>query len=86
MQLLLVRELANQVTASNKDGRVIVSVLNPGWVRTDLDRLMTRSLLFSFGRKYIARDAEVGSRTLVDAANGAPETHGQYLSDCRVSR
>ena len=31
-----------------------------------------------------ARSTEVGSRTLVHAASAGPETHGQYLSECRV--
>ena len=31
-----------------------------------------------------ARTAEAGSRTLVFAAQGGQETHGQYVSNCRV--
>jgi retinol dehydrogenase 12 len=30
------------------------------------------------------RKTEEGSRTLVYAAQGGPETHGQYLDDCKV--
>ena len=37
--------------------------------------------------KYAAaRNSEVGSRTLVHAAEGGKETHGQYLSDCKVGQ
>jgi retinol dehydrogenase-12 len=31
-----------------------------------------------------ARTAEQGSRTLVHAAGAGSETHGEYLSDCKV--
>lgn len=34
----------------------------------------------------IARNCEVGSRTLVHAAEGGDETHGAYLSDCKVGQ
>ncbi|KAL6401671.1 hypothetical protein AUP68_15549 [Ilyonectria robusta] len=84
IQLLAVRELANKVTESSKAGQVVVSILNPGWVRTNMGAGEKAGLFAAFGRRFIARDAEVGSRTLVHAAEGAPETHGQYLSDCKL--
>lgn len=34
---------------------------------------------------FLARSTEVGSRTLVHAATQGAETHGQYLSDCKVA-
>ncbi|KXJ97286.1 putative short-chain dehydrogenase/reductase family protein [Microdochium bolleyi] len=91
MELLLVRELAAQVTAREqqegvaKVGKVTVSCLNPGWVVTDLQR-EGMPFLMSLGRRWVARDTELGSRTLVHAAQGGEETHGQYLSDCRVDQ
>jgi hypothetical protein len=33
-----------------------------------------------------AREAEVGSRTLVAAAQGDLRTHGQYMSNCEIVR
>ena len=37
--------------------------------------------------KYvISRNSEVGSRTLVHAAEGGDETHGKYLNDCKVGQ
>lgn len=33
----------------------------------------------------LARTTEAGSRTLVHAASQGVESHGQYLSDCRVT-
>lgn len=34
---------------------------------------------------FLGRSVEEGSRTLVHAAEGAPETHGQYLDNCQIS-
>jgi hypothetical protein len=36
-------------------------------------------------KAILARSTEVGSRTLVHAASAGPESHGQYLSDCRIA-
>lgn len=33
---------------------------------------------------FLARTAEVGARTLVHAALAGKESHGMYLSDCKV--
>jgi hypothetical protein len=33
----------------------------------------------------IARTAEVGSRTLVYGASAGPESHGQYVPDCKIT-
>ncbi|KIW99907.1 uncharacterized protein Z518_10835 [Rhinocladiella mackenziei CBS 650.93] len=38
----------------------------------------------AISQKLVCRSAEEESRTLVHAAEGADETHGQYLDDCRV--
>jgi NAD(P)-dependent dehydrogenase (short-subunit alcohol dehydrogenase family) len=83
MELLAGRELATKMTDS-KDGQVIVSVVNPGWVKTNMGSGEKPGLFAAFGRRFIARETEVGSRTLVHAAEGDPETHGQYLSDCKI--
>ncbi|EXL74904.1 hypothetical protein FOPG_10017 [Fusarium oxysporum f. sp. conglutinans race 2 54008] len=84
MELLAVRELATKMTESKKDGQVIAAVVNPGWVKTNMGSGEKSGLFAAFGRRFIARETEVGSRTLVHAAEGDPETHGQYLSDCEI--
>ncbi|KAG9498355.1 hypothetical protein J7337_009160 [Fusarium musae] len=84
MELLAVRELASKVSESKKESQVIVSVVNSGWVKTNMGNGEKSGLFAAFGRRYIARETEVGSRTLVHAAEGDPETHGQYLSDCKI--
>ncbi|OJJ45785.1 hypothetical protein ASPZODRAFT_152775 [Penicilliopsis zonata CBS 506.65] len=88
IQLLLVRELANKVTLSSQDGHVIVSTVNPGLVKTSIMR-HARSI-FAISDKIfkalLARTPEDGGNTLVHAASGGDETHGQYLDDCSVGR
>ncbi len=88
MQLLTVREFANELTKSTKPGRVITSVINPGFVATEIMRnggplFQTYMKLL---RKALSRTPEEGGRTLVHGAEGAEETHGQYLDDCKVGR
>lgn len=61
--------------------------MNPGVVETDLNREVQLGLLGIPRRiflKAIGRSPEEGSRTLVHAVEGAPETNGQYLDDCQV--
>ena len=36
--------------------------------------------------KVFCRTTEVGSRTLVHAGVAGVETHGQYMSDCKISQ
>ena len=88
IELLVVRELADQITASGKDGCVIVSLINPGFVDTSIMReaKFFFSLYVTAMKKTISRTAEEGGRTLVSAAEGGPETHGQYLDDCKVGK
>ena len=89
LELLAVRELADKMTAAEKPGQghVTVSILNPGVVRTELERnaigwwLKFRRWLTAL---TLSRTVEEGSKTLVHAAYGGRETHGQYLDDCVV--
>ncbi|KAK4040660.1 hypothetical protein C8A01DRAFT_15502 [Parachaetomium inaequale] len=86
IQLLTVREFANELTKSTKPGKIVTSVINPGFVATQIMR--HEGPLFQIYlrvlRKMLARTAEEGSRTLVHGAEGGEETHGQYLDDCKV--
>lgn len=36
--------------------------------------------------KILARPTAVGARTLIYGACAGPETHGQYLPDCKITR
>jgi retinol dehydrogenase 12 len=89
MELLLMRELASQMTASSKPGKVVASLLNPGFVNTSIMRNNSSRVfgaIFPIYRKMTARTPEEGARTLVWAAYGGPETHGKYLDDCVVGK
>lgn len=88
IELLLMRELAFQLTASKKGGNVVTSIINPGFVDTSIMRHASRAFaLFVSGlKKLMSRTAEEGGRTLVWAAYGGAETHGKYLDDCVVGK
>jgi retinol dehydrogenase 12 len=88
IQLLCTRELANQLEKSRKDGQVITSTINPGFVNTAIMReaKWPFTLWLAFLKKTLSRTAEEGGRTLVNAAEGGNETHGQYLDDCKVGQ
>lgn len=81
-----VQELAERMTASTKPGKVTINHVNPGWVVSEVMREWTglKLIIFKFFRAFLARSTEVGSRTLVNAAEGGEETHGQYLDDCGI--
>ncbi|KAI4177736.1 MAG: hypothetical protein LQ343_000200 [Gyalolechia ehrenbergii] len=84
--LLIVRELAARIDQSEKP-KVIVNCLTPGFCHSDFDRELTGAKLYFMKvmRFLIARSTEVGSRTLVAAAEAGEESHGQYMADSRVS-
>ncbi|KAK3312135.1 hypothetical protein B0H66DRAFT_595770 [Apodospora peruviana] len=90
IQLLIMREFANQLTKSEatKPGKVITSAINPGFVATTIMR--HRGKLFQIGmvvlKALLSRTPEEGGRTLVHGAEGREETHGQYLDDCKVAK
>ncbi|QIW97078.1 hypothetical protein AMS68_002596 [Peltaster fructicola] len=80
MVMLCVQELASR-TDSNK---VVVNCPSPGWCKTELFRqddggFMGRNML-----KLIGRTPEEGARCLTSAITAGKDTHGQYLSECRV--
>lgn len=85
MQVFGVRELAAQINQSKKP-KVIVNCLTPGFCDSEFDREMSGfDRYFIKTMKFImARSTEVGSRTLVAAAEAGEESHGEYMADSRV--
>ena len=57
--------------------------LEPGWCHSELMREMSNPAL-TLIKKVFCRTTEVGSRTLFHAGIAGPDTHGQYLSDCKI--
>ncbi|KAI0426547.1 putative short-chain dehydrogenase/reductase family protein [Xylaria sp. FL1042] len=88
LELFAFRELSEAIKQSSKPGNIVVSMVNPGSVLTGLDRegRGIRALIWSVYIRAVGRTAEEGSRTIVHAARGGQETHGQYLDDCKVGR
>ena len=86
MEIFAVQDLAERVTASSKPGKVVINHVNPGWVVTEIMNEWSglKWLIFIFFRAIFARSTEVGSRTLINAAEGGEETHGQYMDDCSI--
>lgn len=41
--------------------------------------------ILTLAKKIFCRTTEVGSRTLVHAGLGGKDTHGAYLSDCKIT-
>ena len=82
------RELADLTMAYSKQGRVVINCVNPGWVVTNVVREWSGLKLAAFkaARAVFARKTEVGARTLVNAAEGGEDTHGQYLDDCEIGK
>ncbi|KAJ3254851.1 hypothetical protein HDU77_003913 [Chytriomyces hyalinus] len=82
MQVFIARELAQRVNCD----RVIVNFLNPGLCHSNLTSTAKGwgSFMVETLKYWIGRTTEVGSRTLVHALSAGKESHGQYLSDCKV--
>ncbi|CAD6588713.1 MAG: hypothetical protein ASARMPRED_003701 [Alectoria sarmentosa] len=76
------RELATRTKQSGKPD-VIINYLNPGLCHSELSR--DGPFMLTVLKFFFARSTEHGSRSLVNAVEGGKETHGQYLSDCRVT-
>jgi retinol dehydrogenase-12 len=88
IELLVMRELATQMSNSKQEGDVVTSIINPGFVDTSIMRHASKGFAFFVSglKKLMSRTAEEGGRTLVFAAYGGKETHGKYLDDCTVGK
>ena len=82
MEIYYVREFCSKVDA--RSGGVIMNMLNPGlcWSELARDAPAMKRFQIILLRSLLARNTEVGSRTLVFATTGGPESHGHYSTDC----
>jgi len=87
MEILTVRQLAPLLTLSPKPP-VVLNTLTPGFCHSELMRhaVFPLNVLGWIGKRLIGRTTEVGSRTLVEAARAGEETHGVYMTDCKVGQ
>lgn len=84
---LCAQELATgipELDSSSDLPSVIVNCPSPGWCKTPLFRQDDGGVIGRNMLTLIGRTAEIGARTLISAINAGPESHGQYLSECRV--
>lgn len=79
LEVLVVREIAPKMAGSG----VVLNMLNPGLCHSELSRDGPISL--EIMKFFLARTTEVGSRTLVAAAEVGQESHGKYMTDGHVS-
>ncbi|KAF2802842.1 NAD(P)-binding protein [Mytilinidion resinicola] len=80
--IFVIKQIA--ALAPLESSKVIVNCVGPGFCQSELHRDYTNAAL-RFLIKILARPTEVGSRTLVYGAGAGPETHGQYLPDCKIT-
>jgi len=90
LEILTIRELAPKMTVSTESGRpaVILNTLTPGLCESQLMRHASFLLAIGakIGKALLARNSEVGSRTLVSAALAGEDTHGEYMADCKIAQ
>ncbi|KAF2636240.1 NAD(P)-binding protein [Massarina eburnea CBS 473.64] len=63
---------------------VTINCVNPGLCHSELAR--EAGIALTIMKFFLARTTEVGSRTLVHAGGAGAETHGQYLSNCEITK
>lgn len=87
LEILYGRALASAISKSslaNGKPPVVLNMLNPGFCQSELFR--DPSPAFKVQIKIMGRTSEEGSRALVDAVARGEDSHGQYLSDCKVAK
>ncbi|KAF2095209.1 short-chain dehydrogenase [Rhizodiscina lignyota] len=84
LQVFATRALVDEYASPADQFPVTINLVNPGLCYSELSR--EQGPMFRFMQIVLgARSTEVGSRTLVWGAAGGPETHGKYMSDCKVA-
>ncbi|KAL9610006.1 MAG: hypothetical protein Q9204_009112 [Flavoplaca sp. TL-2023a] len=85
LQIFYLRALAAHTctpTNDNHNNAIILNLVNPGLCHSDVNR--EGRLDVAVMKFFLARTTEVGSRNLVYATTAGEETHGLYISSCRV--
>ncbi|RSL38694.1 hypothetical protein CEP53_014654, partial [Fusarium sp. AF-6] len=88
LQLIIIQKLAKACDSSAK-GHVLINALAPGLCNTafyqrsssTMANFLLRALFWPFWR-----DAEMGSRTIMAAAFAGEDTHGKWMSHCKLQR
>ncbi|KAF4963965.1 hypothetical protein FSARC_8067 [Fusarium sarcochroum] len=87
LEVMLVRS----ISAAMREGPhaaepIILNTVHPGLCESELDKDVEGlpRYLLKLAKTLVARKTEVGARTLVHSAAAGEESHGQYMSECRV--
>ena len=87
MVMQCTRELAvaaTDPTNSKSISQVVINCPSPGWCKTELFRQDDGGFWGRNMLRLIGRTAEEGGRALTSAIAAGGDSHGQYLSECRV--
>lgn len=87
LEVFLVRSVAAAMqSGAHAADPLILNNVNPGLCHSELDRGVKglAGYLLTIAKALIARTTEVGGRTLVHSAAAGIESHGQYMSECKV--
>ncbi|KAI9849757.1 MAG: hypothetical protein M1838_006258 [Thelocarpon superellum] len=84
LALFVTKQLAGLSPLDSSGFGVIVNCVAPGFCHSELHREHNSSAA-RLAIKILARPTEVGARTLVHGASVGPESHGQYLPDCKIT-
>lgn len=82
LEVFACRQIAKEHPVSQTN--VTLNFVNPGWCHSELMREIMNPVLVVI-KKIMCRTTEEGSRTLVSAGLSGPDSHGKYLSDCRIT-
>ncbi|KAK4545475.1 hypothetical protein LTR36_002825 [Oleoguttula mirabilis] len=83
LEVLTCREIAREHPVGQT--KVTMNFVDPGWCHSQLMRELDFAPMRLIQRIF-CRTTEIGSRTLVHAGLAGPETHGKYLSNCKIRR
>ncbi|KAG5807343.1 hypothetical protein H9Q74_003488 [Fusarium xylarioides] len=87
LEVMLVRSIATAMKEGpHSDQPIILNNVHPGLCESELDKDVKGlpRYLLSIAKTLVARKTEEGSRTLVHSAFAGDESHGKYMSECRV--
>lgn len=82
LQVLAAREMCGRYPTTQMP--VTVNFVNPGLCKSELSRECGWGMYIL--QTLLGRTAEVGSRTLVHAGSLGPQSHGEYVSDCELTK
>ena len=86
LQLFAIREIAEKTV--NKKPFVTINAVDPGLCYTDLTRSAVGFTYYATKvmRALLAWTAEEGGRNLVFATIAGPESHGVYITGCKIQK